>query len=265
MPVSDDDLIERLALRERLRIDPEQGLIQLGDARMLLLHARALGALRRELFNTLGQERARGLLVRMGFVSGQQDAELAKHLVGDGALEDMFLIGPKLHQLEGLVKVHTVRSELDLRRRTFRGEFVWENSWEDEVQIQDFGIGDDPACWSMIGYASGYVTQFMGRFVVFRETACRARGDASCTIVGKPAEEWDDPDYIRYFEPENIAGQLLDLQEEVSQLRASLDDKRTGDDLIGVSQGFQAAFSLVRSAADNPITVLLLGETGVGK
>ena len=59
MPVSDDDLIERLALRERLRIDPEQGLIQLGDARMLLLHARALGALRRELFNTLGQERAR--------------------------------------------------------------------------------------------------------------------------------------------------------------------------------------------------------------
>ncbi|MDE3011008.1 MAG: sigma 54-interacting transcriptional regulator [Pseudomonadota bacterium] len=263
--MSADELIDSLALRSRLHLCPEEGTILLDETRMLLLHARALGALRRELFNSLGQERARALLIRMGFASGQQDAELAKRLVGDGALEDMFLLGPQLHSLEGMVKVRTVRSELDLRQGRFYGEFIWENSWEADVQIQDFGIGDAPACWSMIGYASGYVTQFMGRFVVFRETGCRCRGDAHCSIVGKPAEDWDDPDYIRYFEPDNIAGRLLDLQEEVSQLRASLQDQRTPGDLIGVSQGFHAAFALIRAAADNPITVLLLGETGVGK
>jgi len=264
--VADDDLIDRFDLRSRLRFCMDSGNIWFDENRMLLLHARAVGALRRELFNSLGQERARALLVRMGFASGQQDAELAKKLVGDGALEDVFLLGPQLHSLEGLVRVTTIRSELDLKQGRFYGEFRWDNSWEDEVHIGDFGIGEDPACWTMVGYASGYVTAFMNRFVVFKETKCLSRGDSHCYIVGKPAEEWEgEEDYIRYFHPENIAGQLLELQEELSKLRASLSEKRSAGNLIGVSQGFHAAFDLIQKAANNTITVLLLGETGVGK
>ena len=117
--MTDDDLIDRFDLRARLRFCMDSGNIWFDENRMLLLHARAVGALRRELFNSLGQERARALLVRMGFASGQQDAELAKKLVGDGALEDVFLLGPQLHSLEGLVHVTTIRSDLDLKQGRF--------------------------------------------------------------------------------------------------------------------------------------------------
>jgi two-component system, NtrC family, response regulator HydG len=250
----------------RLRFDIESGNIWLDEHRMLLLHTRALGAFRKELLNSLGAERARGLLVRMGFASGQQDAELAKKLVGAGTLEDVFLLGPRLHMIEGVARVSIVKSDLDLVNGRFYGEFIWENSWEAETHVQDFGIGQDPACWTQIGYASGYVTAFMNRFVVFKEVDCIGKGDRRCTIVGKLAEEWrDSEDYIRMFRPDSIVGQLLELQEEVAQLRASLHGGPPAGNLIGNSPGFKAAFELIQKAAPQPINVLLLGETGVGK
>lgn len=259
------DLMERLNLRSRLRFDPENGEIWLDEGRMLLLHTKAFGALRKELFDSLGMERARGLLVRMGFESGKKDAELAKKIVGNNSLEDIFLVGAEMHMLEGMVKARMVHSEINLELGTFYGEFLWEYSWEAESQCQLFGIGKDHACWSQIGYASGYATAFMNRFVVFRETECKACGAANCRIVGKLAEECEDPDYLHYFHPDNIVRELMELQEEVAQLRANLANERTPGSLIGVSAGFRQAFGLINKASPSAISVLLLGETGVGK
>lgn len=250
----------------KLHFDFDNGAIWLDESRMVMLHTRALGAFRNELMTSLGTERAKGLLVRMGFASGKQDAELARKMVGSGSLEDVFLLGPRLHMMEGVARVRTVRSELDLKKGNFYGEFIWEDSWEAATHLQDFGIGHSAACWTQIGYASGYVTAFMNRFVVFKEVECAAKGDAHCLIVGKPAEEWEDSkDYIDMFRPDSIVGQLMELQEEVAQLRASLEEGKGTGNLIGVSAGFKAAFNLVQRAADQPISVLLLGETGVGK
>src|SRR3546814_13898810 len=81
---------------------------------MLLLHAGSLGALRAEMVRTLGEGRAGALLMRMGYQSGVQDAELARKMVGDRAYEEVFLLGPRLHQLEGLVQVETIQCELAL-------------------------------------------------------------------------------------------------------------------------------------------------------
>lgn len=258
-------LIEQFNLRSRLRFNLEQGEIWLDENRMLLFHARAMGALRRELFDSLGVERARGLLIRMGFASGQQDAELAKKLFGSGDPDDVFRIGPELHAFEGLVRANIVQSDLDWELGSFAGEVDWVNSWEADSHLQLFGIGEDPACWTLVGYASGYVTQFFNRLIVFRETSCIARGDAHCHIVGKPAEEWGDDAYLDYFKPDNLQGQLEEMREEISRLRKTLCASRTAGNLIGASPGFKAAFELVGKAAASPITVLLLGETGVGK
>ena len=258
-------LIEQFNLRSRLRFNVDQGQIWLDENRMLLFHARAMGALRRELFDSLGVERARGLLVRMGFASGQQDAELAKKLYGAGDPYDVFRIGPELHAFEGLVKATIVHAELDWESGSFVGDVEWENSWEADSHLQQFGVGDDMACWSLVGYASGYVTQFFNRFIVFRETACIARGDAQCQVVGKPAEAWGDDAYLNYFKPENLQGQLDEMREELSRLRKTLCTVESAGNLIGASTGFRGAFDLISKAASSPITVLLLGETGVGK
>lgn len=257
---------DRIDLWSRLHFDTGTGTVWLGEHRMVLLHARALGAFRNQIVASLGEHRASGLLLRMGFDSGTQDARLARTLVGEGSLEDVFLLGPRLHSLEGLVKVETISSELDLENCSFRGEFRWESSWEAETHLEEFGVGDHCTCWNQVGYASGYVTSFLGKPVYFRETMCRGKGDPYCTVVAdSEAPVSITEPMLAALQPDDIAGEIRELSDELQQLRAYLrQDFETGS-LIGRADSFMAAFNLLKRAASTPITVLLLGETGVGK
>jgi DNA-binding NtrC family response regulator len=249
-----------------LRFNAGTGHIWLGEQRMLLMHARALAALRKELFDSLGVERARGLLVRMGFASGVNDGELAlKKRRAGMATEEAFMLGPKLHTAEGIVAVRKVSMEIDVARGHFVGEFLWDNCWEDEAHIADFGIGEEPACWTQIGYASGYTSAFMGRLVLFKEVECRGQGDAYCRIVGQSAEAWNDEHYASYFRPQSIGAQLIDFNVGLEQVHKVQPRRQYDRNLVGVSTAFKASFELLKSASDSAITVLLLGETGVGK
>jgi len=60
-------------LNELLRFEPEKGLLWLKDYRMVMLSACALGALRKELIETLGWDQARGLMKRFGHAAGLAD------------------------------------------------------------------------------------------------------------------------------------------------------------------------------------------------
>jgi len=59
--------------------------------------------------------------------------------------------------------------------------------------------------------------------------------------------------------------QFEDLQQDLWQLRTERCIPKSRGKLIGSSPAFSAAFDLLAKAANSPITVLLLGETGVGK
>lgn len=258
-------LIDQFSLRSRLRFKLEDGQIWLDENRMLLLHATAMAALRTELFNTLSTERARGLLIRMGFASGQQDADLARSLLGSGKDHDVFALGPELHAFEGLNRANIENAEIDLEKGIFDGDVSWKNSWEVDAHLQDFGASDDPVCWTLVGYASGYCTRFLNRLIIFRETHCVGCGDERCQVIGKPAEEWGADPYLDYFRPDDIEAQLQALREEVAELQQSLEQQSRQNDLVGESPAFKEAFDLISRAAPSPISVLLLGETGVGK
>ena len=65
--------------------------------------------------------------------------------------------------------------------------------------------------------------------------------------------------------PEDAQTTFEQLQEELWQLRGWQREQRPPGKLVGSSPAFTAAFSLLSQAANSPITVLLLGETGVGK
>ncbi|MCM2329918.1 MAG: sigma 54-interacting transcriptional regulator [Pseudomonas sagittaria] len=258
-------VIERFNLRSRLRFDIDAGQIWLDESRMLLLHAKALGALRRELIDSLGAKQAHGLLFRMGFAAGEQDADRASKLLGEGDNYDVFSIGPELHAFEGLVKSTITESQIDWEQGTFFGEVECENSWEAESHLQQFGVGEETACWTLSGYASGYVIRFFKRFIVFRETQCVCRGDAKCVMVGKPVEAWGDDAYLEYCRPQELDTSFQELQQELWQLRGRQREQLPPGKLVGSSPAFRSAFELLSKAAKTPITVLLLGETGVGK
>ncbi len=122
-------------------------------------------------------------------------------------------------------------------------------------------------CWTQIGYSCGYASAFMGRPILFKEVECVGMGNANCRIIGKPVEEWDDAaQHMRFFTPESIADQLFELQTQVVQLRSTIGQQDgMGAEMIGQSPGYRAACELLRAAAGSHISVLLLGETGVGK
>ncbi|HUN90968.1 MAG TPA: sigma 54-interacting transcriptional regulator [Burkholderiaceae bacterium] len=256
----DDDL------RRLLRFSPDDGAIWLGDRRMVLLHSAALASLRQDLVGSVGPEHARRLLTRMGYACGQRDAEFAQKIRGERPMNEMFFVGPQLHMLEGAARVTPVRMECDVASGHFDGEFRWDDSWEAYAHRQKFGVADQPACWTLIGYASGYTSAFMRRLILFKEVACAACGSGHCVIVGRPIESWPDGEAHRhYFEDESLLQQLEALSLQVEALKSTLEPVTGGGTLIGSSKAFRQAQELLERAARTQVTVLLTGETGVGK
>jgi DNA-binding NtrC family response regulator len=253
-------------LRNLVKFCEKDGTIWLAENRMVLMHTTALGALRRELVGSVGKEHARRLLTRMGYAAGVSDAELAKRIRGNQSLQDAFFTGPQLHMLEGVVRVTPVEMEIDFEKGSFAGEFLWENSWEQDIHLRELGRSEDPVCWSQIGYASGYTSAFMGRFILFKEVECVACGHNNCRIVGKPLEEWEDAEeHASYFESDSMLNRLLELRHQVDYLRTTIAQQVQTQQLVGNSVGFKHAYDLVTRASGTQVTVLLLGETGVGK
>jgi DNA-binding NtrC family response regulator len=260
------NLDEFLKLPVELRLG--DGQIHLENERMVLLHTQALAALRGELIQTLGTHRTRGLLMRMGFEGGRRDAEMARRLVPNASDEDLLLIGPALHALEGVAHIKPTSLKLDIARGIFEMEANWDYSYEAELQIRDHGTNNDgPVCWMKLGYASGFASTLVGRTILFREVECMGCGHARCHVIGKTLEMWGGKaaEEVKLMQPDRVADQLIALQEQVSMLRHSLGNEIDTGFMIGASPAFLRAYELVEKVAISQSTVLLLGETGVGK
>jgi two-component system, NtrC family, response regulator HydG len=253
-------------LASRLRFAFDSGHIWLGGTRMVLLHGAALIALRKELIDSLGTERARGVLSRIGYASGASDAEWARKLYPAASESELLVMGPRLHTLEGIVCVRNGKLIIDIAKGIFYGEFTWESSFEADAHLQLYGLSPEPACWMQLGYACGYVSTLMGKFILFKELECSAAGAHQCEIIGRPPEDWPDAEAsMKYFQPDSVADHIMELQTQVQNLRYSIDDDLHMDDLVGTSSSFKQASSFLKKAASSQVTVLLLGETGVGK
>lgn len=257
-------------LRKLLRFSAEDGLIWLDESRMMLWHAGSVSELRKEVIQSVGVDQARRIITRAGFTSGLRDAELARKIRGTSNLGDAFSVGPQLHMLEGVGRVEPLRLDMNFDTGRFYGEFLWENSIEAEIHLKEFGTVDHPVCWMQLGYASGFTSAFMGRFVLYREVECMACGGTHCRVIGKPVEEWLDADRdTPYFQADSMVDRMLELHDQIDSMREAMRQGaiRTplSSSLIGTSDAFREAFELLQRAASTNVTVLLLGETGVGK
>ncbi len=257
-------------LLSQIRFESDQGKVWLNEQRMLLIHSSVMGLLRKELVETLGIERAKGFLMRFGYHSGWKDAELVDKIRPDMSKKDAFFVGPQLHCIKGMVNVKPVSLDLDVDSGLFNAEFDWFDSYEADVHLQEFGPSEEPICWTLIGYASGYTTYFMGQNIIFKETQCGGMGHDHCHIVGKPADEWEDQAELeRYLLPDPIADELFSLQNQLSELRDNFRSSDQSDDLlfnsVGQSGAFKNVCQMIRRASTSRVTVLLQGETGVGK
>ena len=253
-------------LRRLIHFSAGDGRIWLAGQRMLLLHAAALASLRRELVDTIGREHTRRVLMRAGYAAGEGDASLARKVRPNAPLMEAFLVGPQLHMLEGAVQVTPERFELDVEAGHYLGIFRWDHSWEVETHVRHFGPQTEPVCWMLLGYASGYTSGFFGKRMLYKEISCRACGGEPCRIEGRFQHEWPDGEEMaREYQADSMLSQLGELKSQVEALRTQLDAADESGPLVGHSRAFESAVDLLRRAAPTQVTVLLTGETGVGK
>ncbi|MNF23390.1 Transcriptional regulatory protein ZraR [compost metagenome] len=253
-------------LSNQIRFVSQEGKIWLGEQRMLLMPLSALANFRREMVDLLGVERAKGFFLRLGYQSGLKDAELARKLRPDSSELDIFLAGPQLHMLKGMLRSRPIEVDIDVEKGRFYAEIDWLDSFEVEICQTELGLMDQPVCWTLLGYACSYTSAFMGREIIFKEISCRGRGDDKCRVIGKTAEEWEDTaEFKAYFKNDPVIEELYELQSQVATLRSRLQTHDGQYYGVGQSPAYQRICQTIDKAARGKVSVLLLGETGVGK
>ena len=266
-----------LDLRELLTFEPGGGLLHFAGQRVLLLDPVALGLLRKELIETLGMTAARGLLTRLGFAHGWRTAETMRTAFPWESEAHWRRAGGRLHTLQGQVVMERVERREEDGPEPF-AEALWHDSYEAQQHLLHLGKAEGPVCWSLTGFASGYMSCCQGRSVYCLETRCVGRGDPVCQIIGKPEEEWSPEcrEALRFYETQCMEGALAQVTEALKQAERQLRARRQSlarvsgerEDPAGMvarTEAMQGVLRLARRAAKVDSTVLITGESGVGK
>jgi DNA-binding protein Fis len=188
-------------LLSSLVFNPIDGTIRLNGDRIVMQRAIVGAELRRQLVASLGAPEARAFLMRLGFLSGQADARFVRTRWPNLNIGDAFTAGTRLHTFSGTVRVDTVYNDFDFRKGRFAAEFIWHDSVE-AIEHKNGRHVTEPVCWTQLGYASGYATEFFNTLIVYKEVECAAQGHAHCRVVGKPISGWDasDPEVSLFLE-----------------------------------------------------------------
>ena len=145
---------------------------------IVLISISAFGTLRKNLIKNIGNERVKGFLIRYGWELGQEDAKkvLKKNL---DTLKDAIEYGPILHRMRGNPEIEVTNLEMKPTndKISVQMEGVWKGSYEAEEHLRQFGFSHTPVCFTLIGYASGYLSKICNQMVIFKELACQAEED----------------------------------------------------------------------------------------
>ena len=256
-----------LKIADLLSFNPEEGKITFNDRRMLILESTGFGLLRRELINTLGEERTRALLFRFGFQFGGNDARSLKSMRSFASPKEWWEAGPPMRALEGIAVVEPRRVVFDPPGKRFEVELALRNSHEAENAIRLFGKSSEPVCWFMAGFASGHASACFGETVVFTERTCAAAGASECLLEGRRAEDCAGrgADCLKYLEGESIEQILDSMRTEIDSLRTEVGEQCSFMNVVGRSPAIVKVLELACDVARTESTVLLLGESGTGK
>jgi two-component system, NtrC family, response regulator HydG len=258
---------DALDLRDLLEYQPDGGVLRFGGERVLLIDATAFGLLRKDLIETFGFTAAKGLLIRFGFAHGWRVAESLSRQLPLGSELDVGLSGGHFHQLLGLVVSHfEQQADGDSIRVS------WQDSFEVEQQLLHFGLSDDKVCWTLCGFASGWLSFCRGEKAYCLEESCRGRGDAACVMVVKSAGQWG-PEFahdLAAYDKECLDASLKRIASEIKQTERKLRQVRDlvpppGRRPVAQSQVMCKIRDVAARVAKTDTTVLLTGESGSGK
>ncbi len=247
--------------------------------RALLLDTVALGLMRKELVEQFGFEVARGLMTRFGYAHGWRTADSLEHQLPWATPSEWRRAGGRLHRLQGVVSFEPVH-ESELAEVPGFAEAIWRDSYEADQHLLHFGEHEHAVCWSLCGFASGYLSRAFGRPLYCFETQCRGKGDAVCRMWGddrETAREQGFGEALAYYEQRELNDALVRMRGTLRKLEKKLrahrrvleerakDEAETPGGLIARSPVMRSILSLARRVAPVDSTILMCGPTGAGK
>jgi two-component system response regulator HydG len=263
-----------LDIHELLHFLPEGGIITFAGERVLLLDAVALGLLRRELIETLGLTAARLVLTRFGYAHGWRAAETLRNGFPWDSEDEWRIAGARLHTIQGLVRAEVTRSSLN--GPTPGAEAIWHDSYEAEQHLLHLGQSDEPVCWTLTGFATGYMSCVYGKEIIAVEDRCRGKGDAVCRAVVRSKDEWGPElaTHLPFYNKETcLDAALVQLTDTLKKKERQLQSRRAlrqidpgmAAGLVSSSPAMLRTLDLARRVAKVDSTVLITGESGSGK
>lgn len=172
----------------------------------------AIGLLRKELMETLGENRARSFLFRYGWRIGASDAREAMKV--NTSIDYLIKQASLLHISTGHIREHYSERRIEtsnskkIKAITAKGK--WIDSFEAKEHLKHHGLSDKPVCHILTGYASGYMSTIFNTQIFVKETHCVAKGDPECLYEMKYIADWGEriDEELGYLQEKPIVEEL---------------------------------------------------------
>ncbi|MBN2489809.1 MAG: sigma 54-interacting transcriptional regulator [Planctomycetes bacterium] len=269
--------VENLHHAELLELDPEGGVIRFAGQRALLLDAVAMGLLRQYLVENFGLTAARAVLTQFGFAHGWRMAAAMQREFKWADNDEWRRAGSHIYTLEGLFRAQAGNED----PLTKEGAMLLA-SYEAEQHLLHLGRSDSGVCWTICGLMSGYASHTVGTEIYVLEDRCLGQGHAACHLLGRTRAEWGDEraEELAFFDSGRLKECLdVSLSRVTENLKAAeqklrahrqgstpiIHDAEVPLGIVAKSPKMQQMVDLARRVAKVDATVLITGESGVGK
>lgn len=211
--------MKTLKLHDFLHIRQKDELWFANNERSIFVSSRAFGAMQRDLIENIGINRMKTFFFKYGYQLGAEDAlEVAKN--DRLSLLEKIEYGPIIHSLKGYTKSHITEKDLEVEGNeitSFRFKGIWKNSYEAEQHLKNFGVSHGPVCYTLTGYATGYVSGVVGADVFFKEWQCQGQGASCCVWEGRLVSEWkeESEEFFSYSKELPILKELEQTNEQL--------------------------------------------------
>lgn len=217
-------LASELTLDQLLSITTKPGR-RIQDLNLTLTSMDAWGLLRKDLINALGFQRAKRFLLRYAYRCGVHEARILKEKINWKDDVEWLIAGSKMHHLTGRSLSYPDIFHVDMDKGIFNVAGYWIDSYEAKQHLDYCPMQSEPICYFLVGYASGYTSECLGKKTIFKEVKCKGKGDEYCSYVGKTVEEWGDEisEELLYYEDEDMSDELDKMYRRVEQQNKRLE------------------------------------------